>query len=152
MRINTQIEFATRQIFCLRDVVLNDETLVFADATGRLAFIRHDYVGEGDEIATSHAVVVGGDELPTFPLTAVLPFAVTLHQAADRLPPLDAPEAMDATTAERLWCDRRGSHVFIGRTEAGNLRAVAVGGSEPEFPCTSRDAGTVLVLGEAASV
>lgn len=78
MRMNTQIEGETRQIFCLRDVVLSDETLVFSDSSGRLAFIRHDYAGESDEIAASHAVVIGGDEPPAFPLKAVRPLAVTL--------------------------------------------------------------------------
>lgn len=115
-------------------------------------FIRHDYVGETDEVATSHAVMIGGDEPPAFPLTAFPPFAVTLHQVAGRLPPLDAPEAIDATTAERLWRDRRGCTVLIGHTEEGCLRPVTVGGSEPEFPCTSRDAGTVLMLCEAVSI
>ncbi len=152
MRLSTQIESATRQISCLRDVVSNDESLVFMDASGRLVFIRHDYTGETDEIATSHAVVIGGDEPPAFPLTAVPPFAVTLHQAAERLPPLDALDGIDATTAERLWRDRRGCSVLIGRTEEGRLRAVTVGGSEPEFPCTSRDAGAVLALGGGGDV
>ncbi len=151
MRLNTQIEMTTRQIFCLRDVALDDEILVFVDASGRLVFIRHDYLGESDVIAASHAVVIGGDESPAFPLTAVPPFAVTLHQGADPMPPLTGPEVIDATTAERLWRDRRGCAVLIGRTEEGLLRAVTVGGSEPEFPCMSRGAGAVLVLGEAGA-
>lgn len=151
-RRNTQFESAKCQIFFLRDVVSNDETLVFADASGRLAFIRRDYVDEGDEIGTSHAVVIGGDEPPMFPLTAVPAIAVTLHQGVEGLPPLAGPETIDTAAAERLCCDRRGSDVVIGRTEEGILRAVTAGGSEPEYPCTSRGAGSVLTLGRAVEV
>lgn len=64
------------------------------------------------------------------------------------MPPLNGPEAIDATAAERIWRDRRGCAVLIGRTEEGILRAVTVGGSEPEFPCTSRGVPAVLVLGD----
>lgn len=60
MRLNMQIEVETRQNFCLRDVALSTEALVFSDSSGRLTFIRHDYAGESDEIAASHAVVIGG--------------------------------------------------------------------------------------------
>lgn len=101
------------------------------DASGRLVFIRHDYIGETGEVAAPHAVVIGGDEAPAFPLTADPPFAVTLHQAAERLPPLDALDGIEGTTAERLWRDRRGCSVLIGRTEEGRLRPVTVGGSDP---------------------
>ena len=152
MRLNTQIECASLKLFYLRDVVSNDETSVFAGASGRLAFIRHDYVDEGDEIGTSHAVVIGGDEPPLFPLTAAPSMAVTLHQGADGLPPLAGPEMIDTAAAERLGRDRRGSDVVIGRTEEGILWAVTAGGSEPEFPCTSRGAGSVLTLGRAVEV
>lgn len=44
--------------------ILNDESLFFANATGRLVFIRPDYIGEAGEVAASHAVVIGGDEPP----------------------------------------------------------------------------------------
>lgn len=136
----------------MRDVVSNDETLVFADASGRLAFIRHDYVDEGAEITASHAVVIGGDEPPMFPLTAVPAIAVTLHQGADGLPTLAGPEMIDTAAAERLWRDRRGYDVVIGRTEEGILQAVTAGGPEPAFPCMSRGTGAVLALGRAVEV
>lgn len=121
--------------------------MVFADASGRLAFLRHDYVDEGAEIAASHALVIGGDEPPMFPLTAVPAIAVTLHQGADGLPPLAGPEMFDTAATERLWRDRRGDDVVIGRTEEGILRAVTAGGSEPAFPCMSRGTGAVPTLG-----
>lgn len=149
MCLNQQIKDASRKIFCLRDIVLSDECRTFVDAAGHLAFVRHDYAGEDTEIARSHVVIIGGDERPAFPLTAVSAVTITLHQTAGLLPSLAAPEAIDETTAERLWRDRRGCDVVIGRTEEGLLRAVAVGGSEPEFPCTSRDAGAALSFDRA---
>lgn len=63
-----------------------------------------------------------------------------------------APERSRSDRCNRrrtdLWRDRREYAVLIGRTEEGILRAVTVGGSESEFPCTSRGVPAVLVLGD----
>lgn len=131
-------------------MVLNDELLIFRDVSGRLAFVRHDYVGVSGEIAASHGVAIGGDTPAEFPLSEVQPYALTLHQAAAALPPLANSADIGPDAGERLWRDRRVCDVLIVRTCDGTLRAVTVGGSEPEYPLFCREAETVLVLSESA--
>lgn len=151
MRLATTIECAFRKLYSPADVVASDECLAFQDASGRATFVRHNYVGETNEIAASYFVVFGGDTPPEFPLTEVPRHAVTLHQAAAALPPVANSADIGPDSGERLWRDRRGCTVLIGRTCDGTLRAVTVGGSAPEFPLSCREAGTVLVLSEAGT-
>lgn len=148
MRLATTIEFAFRKLYSPADVVAFDESLAFQDAIGRLTFVRHDYAGETNEIVASHFVAIGGDTPPEFPLTEVPRHAVTLHQAAVALPPVANSADIGSNAGERLWRDRRGCTVLIGRTCDGALRPVTDGGSEPEYPLICREAGTVLVLSE----
>lgn len=145
----TQIDESIRKIYSLGDILPTDEGRVFKDSQGLAAFVRHVYDGDTDVIIYSVVVLVGAPlgDVAEFPLIEVGGAGVTFHQPADPIADLKSVDDLTDESTGRLWRDRRDRDVLVGRTLSGTLRAVTVGGSDVEFPCVCRNAGTVLNLG-----
>lgn len=148
-RLITSIEnFNGRRICTRSEIVLADELKMFKEDTLRLAFVRHDYIGETSNFETSDVITVGGDTPAEFPLVEIPPQVVTLHQPRfDTCSTLHTDTELTHEHAERIWYDRRGHVVLVGLSLDGTYKAVNVRGCDPEFPCICRGAATTLILG-----